>query len=141
MTDSTFPGATPSDRFFIDDRVGCIAVRDRQRTDPEYPGLHWDTDGVVWYQHGVSGRNGWFVPPEMKEAAQKECARLNAEQASCDALKAEVQRLREAGEAAKEAIQKLTSIAFFTNSFKASSDIRVIAESALHKLTEALRVP
>jgi len=95
MTDSTFPGATPSDRFFIDDRVGCIAVRDRQRTDPEYPGLHWDTDGVVWYQHGVSGRNGWFVPPEMKEAAQKECARLNAEQASCDALKAEVQRLRD----------------------------------------------
>ena len=40
------------DRFFIDIRGGCIAVRDRTLTDPEYPGLHADTPGVVWYEHG-----------------------------------------------------------------------------------------
>ena len=57
------------------------------------------------------------------------------------ALVDERDRLKVAAEAAKEAIQKLTSIALFTNSFKASSDIRVIAESALHKLTAPLRVP
>lgn len=34
-------------RFFVDDRAGCVAVRDRTLTDPEYQGLHEDTEGVV----------------------------------------------------------------------------------------------
>ena len=34
-------------RYFVDDRSGCVAVRDRQKTDPEYPGLWPDTEGVV----------------------------------------------------------------------------------------------
>ncbi len=36
-----------SERFYVDRRVGCIAVRDRTKIDPEYPGLHPDTEGVV----------------------------------------------------------------------------------------------
>jgi len=78
---------------------------------------------------------------DFKKSAAEIMEEWKKDRAERDALKDEVQRLREAGEAAKEAIQKLTSIALFTNSFKASSDIRVIAESALHKLTAPLRVP
>lgn len=39
-------------RYFVDERGGCVAVRDRTRTDPDYPGLHHDTEGVVLYRHG-----------------------------------------------------------------------------------------
>jgi hypothetical protein len=35
-------------RYFVDERTGIVAVRDRTLTDPEYPGLHYDTAGVVW---------------------------------------------------------------------------------------------
>jgi len=37
----------PEPRYFVDDRVGCVAVRDRQHTDLAYQGLHPDTEGVV----------------------------------------------------------------------------------------------
>lgn len=40
-------------RYFVDERSGCIAVRDRTLTDPEYSGLHSDTTGVVGYWHGT----------------------------------------------------------------------------------------
>ena len=38
------------DRYFVDDRCGCVAIRDRSRTDPEYQGLHECTDGVVEFK-------------------------------------------------------------------------------------------
>ena len=41
-----------TERYFIDERVGCIAVRDREKTDPEYQGLHADTPGVVEFWCG-----------------------------------------------------------------------------------------
>ena len=50
-----FPGQTERkemDRYFTDERVGCIAVRDREATDPEYNRLHSDTAGVVRYWGG-----------------------------------------------------------------------------------------
>ena len=34
-------------RYFVDDRSGCVAVRDRQKTDLECPGLWPTTEGVV----------------------------------------------------------------------------------------------
>lgn len=34
-------------RYFVDERIGCVAIRDRTLTDPEYHGLHPYTDGVV----------------------------------------------------------------------------------------------
>lgn len=75
-------------RYFVDERVGCIAVRDQKHTDPEYPGLHEDTEGVVWYRHGIGlTRNcpecghvlfqGWEVKPEHVREAHQECERLN----------------------------------------------------------------
>ena len=35
------------ERYYVDDRCGCVAVRDRLNTDPDYQGLHSDTIGVV----------------------------------------------------------------------------------------------
>ena len=36
----------------MDERTGCIAVRDREATDPDYNGMHHDTAGVVQYWQG-----------------------------------------------------------------------------------------
>lgn len=66
-------------RFFVDERGGCIAVRDRTLTDPEYPGLHHDTEGVVWYRHGTTKDGCWSVDPKHVEEAKAECTRLNDE--------------------------------------------------------------
>ena len=76
------------DRYFIDERGGCIAVRDRENTDPEYPGLHSDTEGVVQYWDGHKTEKkcsecghvqfaGWEVSEEAKTAAMELCDRLN----------------------------------------------------------------
>lgn len=79
-----------SGRFFIDERCGCIAIRDRTRTDPEESGLHQCTEGVVWYRNGrqveadpcpTCGHRGpltWSVSAHDKAEAILECARLNA---------------------------------------------------------------
>lgn len=79
-----------SDRHFIDERGGCIAVRDREQTDPDYNGLHSDTPGVVWYESGVYEpqtcshcgsvtRYEWKLRPGARERAETECNRLNKE--------------------------------------------------------------
>ena len=77
-----------TDRFFIDERVGCIAIRDRTLTDQGYPGLHFDTEGVVFYRAGAitatrcehCGNLGssWGISSADRAAAILECARLNA---------------------------------------------------------------
>lgn len=38
-----------SDRYFVDRRCGCVAVRDREKMDPEENGLHPDMECVVRY--------------------------------------------------------------------------------------------
>ncbi|MFO0919667.1 MAG: hypothetical protein U0872_15320 [Planctomycetaceae bacterium] len=58
-------------------------------TDLDYPGLHSDTEGVVWYRHGVNEpyscptcgniRYSWKVTKEDRAAAELECDRLNSE--------------------------------------------------------------
>ena len=76
------------DRYFIDERGGCIAVRDRENTDEHYPGLHRDTQGVVQYWPGQKierkcSRCGhvefvaWDVPEADMSAAAELCDRLN----------------------------------------------------------------
>ena len=40
-------GGDMSERYFVDRRVGCVAVRDRTLVDPEYSGLHSDMECVV----------------------------------------------------------------------------------------------
>jgi hypothetical protein len=74
------------DRFFIDERVGCIAVRDRQHPDydPEYPGLHLDTPDVIFYTSGVNvqdpetGSWEWEMPKHKINKAHEVCRHLNS---------------------------------------------------------------
>ena len=66
------------DRYFVDERGGCIAVRDINHTDPAYSGLHSDTEGVVRFWSGMRTTSGnWAVPDEFKEAAYRLCSVLN----------------------------------------------------------------
>ena len=50
----------PANRYFVDERAGCVAVRDRDETEPDYPGLHCDTKGVVFYRHGRQVEKRWL---------------------------------------------------------------------------------
>lgn len=66
-------------RFFIDERIGCIAVRDRELTEPDYPGLHPDTCGVVKYWHGIQADGGvWALTAASIDEAHRLCELLNA---------------------------------------------------------------
>lgn len=75
-------------RYFVDKRVGCIAVRDRLQTDPDYPGLHSDTRGVVRYWPGQRrrGKNGgWRIGLAARWNAWLLCFRLNRIEERTDA--------------------------------------------------------
>ncbi len=69
------------DRYFLDIRVGCAAVRDRQHQsyDESYPGLHSDTLDVVEYKHGLkqSVNGGWKMREEDINYLQDLCDKLN----------------------------------------------------------------
>jgi hypothetical protein len=68
-------------RFYIDDRVGCIAVRDRTKDDEWAPGLHSEMDGVMAYWHRRKGPDGsWGVQDWQIEKANTLCDNLNAQQ-------------------------------------------------------------
>ena len=78
------------ERFFVDERGGCIAARDRELTDPEYPGLHPDTDGVVEFWGGKQitkkcptcghvSFSHWEIADEDRKAAHELCEKLNKE--------------------------------------------------------------
>lgn len=59
-------------RFFIDKRVGCIAVRDRKHPqhNPDYQGLHHNTADVIFYAHGNPTEKGWDVDEIFIEKAK-----------------------------------------------------------------------
>jgi hypothetical protein len=76
-------------RFFVDERSGCVAVRDRTVTDPEYNGLHYDTVGVIEYWPGKQVKEncptcghqqvlGWVISEDDLKAAHALCDRLNS---------------------------------------------------------------
>jgi rubredoxin len=76
------------ERYFVDERSGCIAVRDRTKTAPDYNGLHADTEGVVKYWEGIPVRHvcptcghtegwGYTVPETAIEEARGLCDSLN----------------------------------------------------------------
>ena len=80
-----------TDRYFVDLRSGCVAVRDRKdpNYDPDYRGLHADTPDVVQYWGGKpethkcslcghERRDGWSLPVEASDAARLLCHSLNA---------------------------------------------------------------
>lgn len=66
------------DRYFLDIRGGCAAVRDRQHPgyDESYPGLHKSMLDVVEYKHGFND-NGWQINKEDIDYLQSVCDKLN----------------------------------------------------------------
>lgn len=68
-------------RYFVDERNGCAAVRDRHhpKYDKEYQGLHQDTPDVVVYAHGFQNheKGCWEVKKIDIEYLKLECGRLN----------------------------------------------------------------
>lgn len=80
----------PRQRFYVDEREGCIAVRDRTNDDPDSCGLHPYTPGVVWFERGFERRDAcphcqqkmprvWHLYGGARERADAECRRLNSE--------------------------------------------------------------
>ncbi len=69
------------DRYFLDIRTGCAAVMDRQHPDYDesYPGLHFDTGGVVLYKHGFKNNEngGWDMRQQEIDELQELCDKLN----------------------------------------------------------------
>jgi hypothetical protein len=69
------------DRFYVDERVGCLAVRDRNKDDEWSPGLHQDMDGVMAYWSGqYDGEGGWRILDWQREKAETLCNELNSKQ-------------------------------------------------------------
>lgn len=78
-------------RYYVDERVGCIAVRDRQNTNPNDSGLDWDTEGVIEFWVGEREYNVcptcgqrttsyWILDEEYRKVARKLCEELNAKE-------------------------------------------------------------
>ncbi len=66
-------------RFFVDERVGCIAIRDTQHPefDVEHQGLDSELPDVVKFEMGTLINNEWVVSEEIIERFKSECASLN----------------------------------------------------------------
>ena len=66
-------------RFFVDERVGCIAIRDTQHPefDVEHQGLDADMPCVVKFQMGNLAKNGWELRDDTIQRFKDECASLN----------------------------------------------------------------
>ena len=66
-------------RFFVDERVGCIAIRDTHHPeyDVEHQGLDAELPDVVKFQMGTHVNNEWVVSDEITEQFKTECASLN----------------------------------------------------------------
>jgi hypothetical protein len=78
-------------RYFVDERSGFIAVRDRNKTDPDYKGLYPDTEGVVRFWTGEQVQEtcptcghkrflGWTNSNDDLHSAQVLCDELNTAQ-------------------------------------------------------------
>ena len=78
-----------SERYFIDKRIGCIAIVDREHPDydPSHPGIEPGTCGVVWYEHGLCVQDkcptchrdrsgGWALAKGAIERAEQKLAEL-----------------------------------------------------------------
>ena len=74
-------------RYFVDERIGCIAVRDRTKTDPNYKGLESTTEGVVSFKMGIlvkqicpecgHSTSRHEIPEEIRESMIQLCNLLN----------------------------------------------------------------
>ena len=67
-------------RFYIDERVGCIAVREHvDNNEPESQGLHEDYPDVMAYWMGEKeeGASRWRILDWQIEKATRLCDELN----------------------------------------------------------------
>ena len=66
-------------RYFVDERAGCAAVRDREhcKYDPTYQGLHHNTSDVIEYKHGSVEGGRWIVDQDDLKHLHELCAKLN----------------------------------------------------------------
>jgi hypothetical protein len=70
-------------RFYVDERVGCIAVRDRTKDEKWFSGLSRDTEGVRGYWTGVRQEDEkgnfkqWYVLDSQRKEAAALCDLLN----------------------------------------------------------------
>ena len=66
-------------RYFLDIRSGCAAVRDSKHPnyDNDYPGLHHDTIDVIEYRHGYQSKYGWQMNPNDIQYLTDLCNKLN----------------------------------------------------------------
>lgn len=117
---------TAEERFFVDQRVGNIAVRDREHPqyNSSYPGLHQDTPDVIFYAHGSWSKSGWSLSDFSVQKAHSICERLNASlQSSKDK-----ERIAELEKAQKESVDLLSrSIQTFTKVAGVIAMIRNVA--------------
>ncbi len=77
------------ERYYVDERIGCIAVRDRRMDSEDEPGLDPDTVGVVKYWHGEREEvelcptchhrrpSRWILPDKIKKEAHELCDSMN----------------------------------------------------------------
>ena len=70
-------------RFFVDERAGCIAIRDRQHPDfdKDHQGLDADLPDVVAFEMGKQVKFGgfisWDLEPKIIKAFKNRCDILN----------------------------------------------------------------
>lgn len=66
-------------RFFLDERVGCIAIRDTQHPDydVEHQGLDSELPDVVEFEMGKLINNEWVVPEDVVNSFKERCRLLN----------------------------------------------------------------
>lgn len=88
------------ERFFVDVRGGCVAVRDREHPDydADYRGLHFDMPDVMAYWHGKPKNKrcetcgherfvGWVLPDGCEDAADELCRKLNSGEVTVEEAK------------------------------------------------------
>ena len=66
-------------RFFLDARVGCIAIRDSHHPDfdVEHQGLDSELPDVVEFEMGKLVNNEWDVSEEVTNSFKQKCRLLN----------------------------------------------------------------
>lgn len=92
-------------RYFLDLRGGCGAVRDSLHKDynPNYPGLHHDTSDVVEFRMGYRGDGCWNMKQDDIDYLTNLCNQLNepsgnSEQLEYYYLKANYDRFKKGDE-------------------------------------------
>ena len=70
------------DRYFVDERVGCIAIRDTMHPeyDETYPGLHDYTVDVIEFRMGdMDDKYNWQISDIDRNILTYKCEKMNNE--------------------------------------------------------------